>query len=41
VNRREHNKDVNVIEIDIGETNVFDFSMSYEDKIRLYNIGYK
>ena len=41
VNRRDHNKDVNLIEIDVGETNVFDFSMSYEDKIRLYNLGYK
>jgi NTE family protein len=41
VNRREHSKDVHVIEIDIGDTNVFDFSMSYEDKIRLYNLGYK
>jgi predicted acylesterase/phospholipase RssA len=41
VNRREHSKDVHIIEIDIGDTNVFDFSMSYEDKIRLYNLGYK
>lgn len=41
VNRRDHNKDVNLVEIDVGETNVFDFSMSYEDKIRLYNLGYK
>lgn len=40
VNRREHNKDVHLIEIDIGDTNVFDFSMSYEEKIRLYNVGY-
>jgi predicted acylesterase/phospholipase RssA len=41
VNRSEHNKDLHLVEIDIGETNVFDFSMSYEDKIRLYNLGYK
>ena len=41
VNRSEHNKDVNLVEIDIGETNVFDFNMSYEDKIKLYNLGYK
>jgi predicted acylesterase/phospholipase RssA len=40
VNRREHSKDVHIVEIDIGTTNVFDFSMSYEDKIRLYNLGY-
>ena len=41
VNRRDHSKDVHIIEIDIGATNVFDFSMSYEDKVRLYNLGYK
>ena len=41
VNRHEYSKDVRIIEIDIGDTNIFDFSMSYEDKIRLYNLGYK
>ena len=41
VNRHEYSKDVHIIEIDIGVTNIFDFSMSYEDKIRLYNLGYK
>jgi predicted acylesterase/phospholipase RssA len=41
VNRHEYSKDVHIIEIDIGDTNIFDFSMSYEDKIRLYNLGYK
>ena len=38
--RDEHIKDINLIEIHIGATNVFDFSMSYEEKLRLYNIGY-
>jgi NTE family protein len=41
VNRHEYSKDVRIIEIDVGVTNIFDFSMSYEDKIRLYNLGYK
>ena len=38
--RDEHIKDINLIEIHIGATNVVDFSMSYEEKLRLYNIGY-
>ena len=39
INRIEYNDNSNVIEINIGDTNIFDFSMSYEDKIRLYNMG--
>ena len=39
-NRTSYSDKVNVIELNVGDTNVFDFNMSYEDKIRLYNIGY-
>jgi predicted acylesterase/phospholipase RssA len=39
-NRVEYSKYTKIIEINVGDTNIFDFSMSYEDKIRLYNIGY-
>ena len=38
--REEYSKYTNFIEIHVGDTNVFDFGMSYEDKIRLYNTGY-
>ena len=39
-NRTSYSDKVNVIELNVGDTNVFDFNMSYEDKIRLYNICY-
>jgi predicted acylesterase/phospholipase RssA len=39
-NRVEYSEYTKVIEINVGDTNIFDFSMSYEDKLRLYNIGY-
>jgi predicted acylesterase/phospholipase RssA len=39
-NRVEYSEYTKIIEINVGDTNIFDFSMSYEDKIRLYNIGY-
>lgn len=34
-------RDCRLVEIDVGEANIFDFNMKYEDKIRLYNIGYE
>ena len=40
IHRVEYKDSSNVIEINVGDTNIFDFSMSYEDKIRLYNMGY-
>jgi len=40
INRVEYKDSSNVIEVNVGDTNIFDFSMSYEDKIRLYNMGY-
>ena len=39
-NRTEYSKYTRIIEINVGDTNIFDFNLSYEDKIRLYNIGY-
>ena len=39
-NRIEYSKYTKVIDIHIGDTNIFDFNISYEDKIKLYNIGY-
>jgi predicted acylesterase/phospholipase RssA len=39
-NRVEYSEYTKIIEINVGDTNIFDFSMSYEDKLRLYNIGY-
>ena len=39
-NRIEYNQYTKIIEINVGDTNIFDFNMSYEEKVRLYNIGY-
>ncbi|AMA76496.1 putative patatin [Ostreococcus tauri virus OtV5] len=39
-NRVEYGENINHIDINVGDTNIFDFNMSYEDKIKLYNIGY-
>jgi predicted acylesterase/phospholipase RssA len=30
----------NILEINVGDANVFNFNMEYEEKVRLYNIGY-
>ena len=30
----------NLVEINVGGANVFDFNMEYEDKVKLFNIGY-
>ena len=39
-NRIEYSKYTKIFEINVGDTNIFDFGMSYEEKVRLYNIGY-
>ena len=39
-NRINYDTHIKMIEINVGTVNIFDFSMSYEEKIRLYNIGY-
>lgn len=38
-NRMEYKTQARVIKIDIGDINVFDFNMSYEDKVRMYLMG--
>ena len=39
-NRIEYSKYTKIFEINVRDTNIFDFGMSYEEKVRLYNIGY-
>jgi len=39
-NRIEDTRPIHVMEINVGDTNVFNFNMSYEEKIKLYNLGY-
>lgn len=39
-NRERYNTPIEELEINIGDTNIFDFNMSYEEKIKLFNIGF-
>jgi NTE family protein len=39
-NREKYDQPIEEIEINIGDTNIFDFNMSYEEKVKLFNIGY-
>ena len=39
-NRVEYSEYTEIVEINVGDTNIFDFNMCYEDKVKLYNIGY-
>ena len=39
-NRVCYNTPIEIIEINVEDTDVFDFNMEYEEKVRLYNIGY-
>jgi len=39
-NRVTYKSPIEVVEVNVGDTDVFDFSMEYEDKVRLYNMGY-
>jgi NTE family protein len=39
-NRVQYNTPIKLIEIDVGDTDVFNFSMSYEEKLQLFNRGY-
>lgn len=38
--RKVHKTNAEIIEINVADTDVFDFNMSYEEKLRLYNIGF-
>lgn len=33
-------ENIKVVELDMGDTNIFNFNMDYEEKIKLYNLGY-
>ena len=39
-NRVEYDRPIEIVEINVGDADVFDFSMTYEEKLRLYSIGY-
>lgn len=39
-NRTSYTFPINITEINVQDMNVFDFNMSYEDKVKLYNLGY-
>ena len=39
-NRVQYNTPIKLIEIDVGDTDIFNFSMSYEEKLQLFNRGY-
>jgi predicted acylesterase/phospholipase RssA len=39
-NRVQYETKINVIDVDVGATNIFDFNIEYEDKLKLYNIGF-
>lgn len=39
-NRTTYNTPVEMMEINVGDTNVLDFNMDYEEKVQLYNLGY-
>jgi predicted acylesterase/phospholipase RssA len=39
-NRIDYSKYTKLVEINVGDTNIFDFNMSYEDKVKLYTTGH-
>jgi len=39
-NRVQYETKINVIDVDVGATNIFDFNIEYENKLKLYNIGF-
>ena len=39
-NREVYKSPIKIVEINVGDTDVFDFNMKYEEKVRLYNTGY-
>ncbi len=39
-NRTTYTAPIEMIDINVRDTNVFDFNMNYEEKIRLFNMGY-
>tara|TARA_R110001606_G_scaffold25571_11_gene83093 strand:- start:233 stop:988 length:756 start_codon:yes stop_codon:yes gene_type:complete len=39
-NRESFKTPIEVVEVNVGCTDIFDFNMEYEEKLRLYTIGY-
>ena len=39
-NRTTYNNPIEMVEINVGDTDIFDFNMDYEEKVRLFNLGY-
>ena len=39
-NRKKYDTPIEIIEINVGDADVFDFNMDYEEKLRLFNAGY-
>ena len=39
-NRVTYKGNFNVVSVDVGDASIFDFNMSYEDKVKLMNMGY-
>jgi predicted acylesterase/phospholipase RssA len=39
-NRTTYNAPIEMVEINVGDTDIFDFNMDYEEKVRLFNLGY-
>jgi NTE family protein len=39
-NRVTYDTPIEVLEINVEDTDVFDFNMSYEEKVQLFNRGY-
>ena len=39
-NRTTYNTPIQMVEINVGNTDVFNFNMDYEEKVRLFNLGY-
>ena len=39
-NRTRYTENFTMLNVDVGDAAIFDFNMSYEDKIRLLNVGY-
>ena len=39
-NRTRYNENFTMVDVNVGDAAIFDFNMSYEDKVRLLNIGY-
>ncbi len=39
-NRVTYDIPIDLVNINVGDTDVFNFNMSYEEKVKLYNLGY-